>query len=263
MWRPDGWNTVLRLGIVTPDVDLNPESEIRAMAPAGIGVHAARARFAVEAHPTVAMPLPAVRAFAAPPHADDAVEQLARAPLDAIAFAFTSTTYLLGAQDDAAMLRRLRERARGTPVVATVTAAVQALHALGARRPCLVHPPWFCGEMDRLAETYYRDAGFRVTGSSVLRTTREWAAVTHEEIYRWVLDHTPDTADAVLIDGNGFRRAVGTIERLEAAVERPVLTANQVLLWAAMRAAAAGTAPAGNSVVPAVTGYGRLFTTDR
>lgn len=117
MWRPDGWNTTLRLGIITPDVDLNPESEIRAMAPTDIGLHAARARFAVEAHPTVTMPLSAVRAFAAPPNVDEAVEQLAAAPLDTIAFAFTSTTYLLGARGDEAMLRRLRERACAPPTL--------------------------------------------------------------------------------------------------------------------------------------------------
>ncbi|MFI2029802.1 aspartate racemase/maleate isomerase family protein [Streptomyces buecherae] len=254
MWRPDGWNTTLRLGIITPDVDLNPESEIRAMAPTNVGLHAARARFAVEAHPTVTMPLSAVRAFAAPPNVDEAVEQLAAAPLDTIAFAFTSTTYLLGARGDEAMLRRLRERARGVPVVATVTAAVQALHALGAQRPCLIHPPWFDSEMDHLAQTYYRDAGFRVSGSSILRTAHEWATVSREEIHRWVLAHTPDAADAVLIDGNGFRRAVGTIEQLETTLHRPVLTANQALLWAALRSA--------DTAVSAVTGYGRLFTTN-
>ncbi len=141
MWRPDGWDTTRRLGILTPDIGLKPESEIRAMAPADIGLHAARARFAVEAHPTVTMPLSAVRAFAAPPDVDEGVEQLAAAPLDTIAFAFTSTTYLLGAQGDEAMLQRLRERAHGVPVVATVTAAVRALRALGAQRLCLIHPP--------------------------------------------------------------------------------------------------------------------------
>ncbi len=108
--------------------------------------------------------------------------------------------------------------------------------------------------MDRLAQTYYRDAGFHVSGSSVLHTAHEWATVSRAEIHRWVLANTPDAANAVLIDGNGFRRAVGTIERLESTLHRPVLTANQVLLWAALRSA--------DTPVSAVTGYGRLFTTD-
>ena len=60
----------------------------------------------------------------------------------------------------------------------------------------------------------------------------------------------PAAAEAVVIGGNGFR-AVGTIAALERQLERPVLTANQALLWAALRAAGASTA--------AVSGYGRIF----
>jgi hypothetical protein len=56
------------------------------------------------------------------------------------------------------------------------------------------------------------------------------------------------------IGGNGFR-SVGAIDALEAELGRPVLTANQVLLWAALRAAAADSA--------IVEGYGRLFGTQR
>jgi maleate isomerase len=63
--------------------------------------------------------------------------------------------------------------------------------------------------------------------------------------------HVPATADAVMIGGNGFR-AVGVIEALEADLDRPVLSANQVLLWAAL--ATAGADPA------VVEGYGRVFT---
>jgi maleate isomerase len=58
----------------------------------------------------------------------------------------------------------------------------------------------------------------------------------------------------VVIGGNGFR-AVGAIEAMEADLGRPVLSANQVLLWAALGAAGADPGR--------VTGYGRLFTTPR
>jgi maleate isomerase len=68
-----------------------------------------------------------------------------------------------------------------------------------------------------------------------------------------VTEHVPDDAEAVVLGGNGFR-AVGVIEKLEATLRRPVLTANQTLLWAAMRAADASTAE--------ITGYGKLFTLD-
>jgi maleate isomerase len=46
---------------------------------------------------------------------------------------------------------------------------------------------------------------------------------------------------------------VGVIEALEADLDRPVLSANQVLLWAAL--VTAGADPA------MIDGYGRVFTT--
>ena len=56
-------------------------------------------------------------------------------------------------------------------------------------------------------------------------------------------------ADAILTGGNGFR-AVGAIESLEQDLRRPVLTANSVTFWNALRAA---------GVFAPVTHYGRMF----
>jgi maleate isomerase len=58
--------------------------------------------------------------------------------------------------------------------------------------------------------------------------------------------------DAIVLGGNGFR-AVGTIAAVECDLDRRVLTANQALLWAALRAANAEIRPAG---------YGRIFHHD-
>ena len=45
MWQPDGWDVRTRIGVLTPHADVGPESEIRAMAPESVGVHAARVPF--------------------------------------------------------------------------------------------------------------------------------------------------------------------------------------------------------------------------
>ncbi|HEX9236440.1 MAG TPA: maleate cis-trans isomerase, partial [Actinomycetota bacterium] len=58
------------------------------------------------------------------------------------------------------------------------------------------------------------------------------------------------SAEVVFIGGNGFR-AVGVIETLEADLGIPVLTANQVLFWEALKAAETRTE---------VKGYGTIFT---
>ena len=77
--------------------------------------------------PTI--PLAPVRAFANPPHVDDAVELLAAAPVAAIGYAFTSSAYVIGADAEESMVSRLQDRAGGVPVVASTAASVQALRA--------------------------------------------------------------------------------------------------------------------------------------
>ena len=61
--------------------------------------------------------------------------------------------------------------------------------------------------------------------------------------------HVDDGAEAVFIGGNGFR-AAAAIAAMEAAIDRPVLTANQVLLWNLL---------AETRTNVEVSGFGRLF----
>lgn len=256
-WQPDGWEASVRIGVLTPHADLGPESELQAMAPAGVTIHATRVRFGAMAagggmDPTI--PLAPVRAFASPPHVDDAAELLSAAPLDAIAFGFTSSAYVIGADGEAEMIARLEARTRGIPVVATCAAAVDALRTLGADRIALVDPPWFDAELSDLGRRYYESTGFAVVHSAPCGLPSDQNAITPAALYAWVSDHAPAEADAIVVGGNGFR-AVGVIAALEEHLQRPVVTANQALLWAALHAAGASTG--------AVSGYGRLFRTPR
>ena len=69
------------------------------------------------------------------------------------------------------------------------------------------------------------------------------------EIYEWVRSHVPSSAQAVFIAGNALR-AIGVIAALEEDLRRPILTANQVSLWYALRVAGAEVR---------VDDYGQLF----
>jgi maleate isomerase len=255
MWRADGWDARWRIGVLTPHADVGPESELRAMALPDVGIHAARVPFGAMAaggamDPTI--PLAPVRAFAEPPGVDDAVALLAAAPVHAIGFGFTSSAYTLGAGAEERMTMRLRERAEGLPVVTPTAAAVTGLRTLGAERVALVHPPWFDAELNGLGRDYFRAAGFDVVFAEPAGLPSQQQMISPSDLFDWVRKNIPTTAGAVVIGGNGFR-AVGVIEALEADLDRPVLTANQVLLWAAL--AAAGANPA------TVQGYGRIFST--
>jgi maleate isomerase len=61
--------------------------------------------------------------------------------------------------------------------------------------------------------------------------------------------HAPSNLEGVFIAGNGFR-AIGVIAALEEDLGRPVLTANQVAFWYALRLAGVGAE---------VDEYGQVF----
>ena len=152
MWQPDGWGWRARIGVLTPHGDIGPEAEFRAMAPEGVSIHAARVPLGAYASSGGKMDRvighDAVHAFAEPPLVDEATELLAAAPLHAIAFCFTSSSYVRGAADDAALKARLEARAQGIPVAITCAAAALALTALGVGRVALVNPCTAPGSLD-------------------------------------------------------------------------------------------------------------------
>ena len=250
MWQPDGWGWRARVGVLTPHADIGPESEFRAMAPDGVSIHAARVPLGAYT-PGGAIERPiagdAARAFAEPPLVDDATELLAAAPLQAIAYCFTSSSYVRGAADDALLQARLEVRARNIPVVITCASATLALRALDVQRLALVNPPWFSAELSERGAEYFRAQGFEVVLGRRAELPADQDAIKPQELYDWIRAHMPKSAEAVFIGGNGFR-AVGVIGALEHDLGRPVLTANQVAFWHAL-----------NTRVP-VTNYGQIFS---
>jgi maleate isomerase len=191
----------------------------------------------------------AARAFADPPLVDDAAELLAAAPLHAVAYCFTSSSYVRGPADDAVLKARLEARTRGIPIVVPCASAVVALRVLGIQRLALIDPPWVSVELDQQGAEYFQKQGLEVVYNGVAGLPADQRAIHPGQLYEWVRSHTPDSAEAVFIGGNGFR-AIGAIQALETDLARPVLTANQAAFWHALRLSGAR--------LP-IAGYGRIF----
>ncbi|WP_370252731.1 hypothetical protein [Streptomyces sp. V4I8] len=136
-------------------------------------------------------------------------------------------------------------------MVATCAATVGALRVLGVRRIALIDPPWFDDELNRFGRGYYEDTGFAVVFSAPCALPSGQHLIRPGDLHDWVSGHTPHDAEAVVVGGNGLR-AVGAVERLEQTLRRPVLTANQTLLWAALRATGTATTD--------IEGFGQLFS---
>jgi maleate isomerase len=241
----------IRIGVLTPHAAAGPEAEFPAMAPGRVLTCVARvsadaATVAGGADPTTPATL---RELTAPPLFDEAAVLLARGSVDAIGYASTSSGYAIGFDAEAAFVTRLSRRV-GVPVVATCAAAVLALRVLNVERIALVDPPWFDAELNELGAAYFQRAGFDVVSSTSAVLSRDARRIEPAAVLEWTSRHVSGDVDAVFIGGNGFR-AAGAIAGLEAAIDCPVVTSNQVLLWSLLAQAGATFA---------VSGYGRLFS---
>jgi maleate isomerase len=237
-WQSDGVGSRARVGVLTPDFDPVPESEITAMAPLGISVHASRiAR------------RPQARGYTEAPHVDDAVDRLAELAPPAILFGYSSSSYVIERQEENALRARVERKVAGTTFILPTLATVAALRALKINRIAIMHPPWFSADMNANGERYYRGHGFEVVRCERMTPARTFAEVQPAEVFERARALVPSDAEALVIAGNGLR-AAGAVAALEAELKRPVVTANQVLLWAALRHLGGANT---------VTRYGRIF----
>jgi maleate isomerase len=237
-WQPDGVGSRARIGVLTPDFDPVPESEITAMAPRGISVHSSR------------IPRrPQARGYTEAPYADDAVDRLAELAPPVVLFGYSSSSYVIGRQEENALRTRLERKIAGTTLILPTLATVAALRALKLNRIAIMHPPWFSADMSANGERYYQGHGFDVVRCERLMPTRTFTEVQPAEVFERASALVRSEAEALVIAGNGLR-VVGTIAALEAELDRPVVTANQVLLWAALRHLGGANT---------VTRYGRIF----
>ena len=248
-WRSDGWGWRARIGLLVPHADICEEAELQAMSPDGVSIHATRVTSSGTGVATGIAGADPFRAYLEPPLLDNAAELMACAPVHVIAMCFTNTSFLGTVNDDRTLVARLQRRTGTIPVIATCLSALAALQALGTRRLAFINPPWVGTDMTEAGAAYFAGAGFEVVLAEPASPPTTQRDVPLGMYYEWTRTRVPESADAIFIGGNGFR-AVGAIEALEEDLGRPVLTANQVILWHALRLAGTDAR---------VSGYGRIF----
>ena len=198
MWQEDGAGRIARIGVLTPHLDPVPESELYTIAPTGVSVHTARVPLGLirpdgEIIPHVGPEVP--MAFAQSPALGDAAALLSPITPNAVIYAFTSSSYILGADADLALKARLEDRTSGVPVVIQSQSLVSALRALKCDRMALFRPPWFSTELDELGAEYFSKSVWRFFAH--LGSLRNWMS--------WERNISPNRASMSPIMGrHGF-----------------------------------------------------------
>jgi maleate cis-trans isomerase len=168
---------------------------------------------------------------------------------DVCMWACTSGSFVFGwngAQRQAADL----ERHFGGPASSTSLAFVSALRALGLRRVAIAatYPEAVTNCLVGMLE----DAGFDVrgVGSEDIFTASEVGTLDEGALLAFVKAGDREDAEVVLVPDTALH-TVRSLEALEEAVGKPVLTANQVSVWEALRLA--------GHDMPSRAGFGTLF----
>jgi len=163
--------------------------------------------------------------------------ELASARVQVILQAGTAAAFFRGLGHDADLIRRIAA-VTGITATTSMTAVVDALRALGIRRPAIATP--YIREMDEKLAEVLRQSGFEIAAMKGLgiRQSIDMGDLEPEAAYA-IARATVAAAekpDGILISCGNFR-TFEIIERLEEECSLPVVTSNQAGLWRALRLA--------------------------
>ncbi|MET9801419.1 decarboxylase [Streptomyces sp. NPDC006368] len=163
------------------------------------------------------------------------VEQLRLSGAESVVWACTSGSFVYGWEGAHEQIRALAAAA-GLPASSTAFAFAHAAQALGVTRVSVAatYPPDVTEQFVR----FLAAAGVEVVGarSSGIVTSAEVARWGRERVLELVRAGDHPQAEAVLVPDTALH-TVAFLPELEAAVGKPVLTANQVTVWEGLRLA--------------------------
>ncbi|MFI9819268.1 decarboxylase [Streptomyces sp. NPDC052013] len=163
------------------------------------------------------------------------VEELRHAGAEAVVWACTSGSFVRGWEGAHEQVRTLAVAA-GMPASSTSFAFVHAVREIGARRVAV--GATYPDDVTALFADFLRAGGVEVTGarSSGIITAAEVGTWGEDEVFMLARTADRPDADALLLPDTALHTAAH-IPALEKDLGKPVLTANQVTVWEALRLA--------------------------
>jgi maleate isomerase len=219
---------VKRVGFIIPSSNRMVEQEMTRALPDGVTAHIARLRMTGPFERPIDELVPAVT---------EATSTLDDARCDAIAFHCTANSTGEGRDGEERLLTAMRRAARGA-ITTTATAIREALETLSARTIALVTP--YPRDVTEHETLFFTAAGYRVAAISALDLggSDAFCSAPPETWEAAVLATQRDDIDAYVLSCANIA-CFSVIERIERALQRPLVTSNQSILWATLCAAGA------------------------
>ncbi|MFP3992200.1 aspartate/glutamate racemase family protein [Streptomyces sp. E11-3] len=215
------------IGVVAP-FDFALDRELWRWVPDEISLHLTRTPFV-----PVEVSLDLARLVSEHETLRDAVRALNAAEPEVIAYACTSGSFVDGMVGERTMSAAM-EAASEVSSLTTSGALLEALTELGAQRIALVTP--YTDSVTEALEDYLGEAGITVVSRTGLGLTRHIWKVPYHDVVAMARTavHEDVEVDALFISCTNLP-TYDAIPQLEAELRVPVISANQVTMWSALR----------------------------
>ena len=217
-------NGEVGIGLVVP-FDLALDREYWRWTPEHVSLHFTRTRYA-DTPVSVAM----AEAVSDDSAVTEATRALAAVEPAVTVYACTSGSFVHGVAGEG-RLRRAMEKAGARCPVTTSGALLEALAALAARRVAVGTP--YDSDVTLRLESFLAEAGYETTSTSSLGLTGRIWRVSYRTVVELAeaVDHRD--ADVLFLSCTNLR-TFDVLSELEHRLGKPVLSANQVTMWAAL-----------------------------
>lgn len=168
------------------------------------------------------------------------------AEFDAVAFCCTSGAIAVGPEKLQEMVQSVKP---GVAVCNPVDSALDALAALNCRRVALMTP--YIDEVNDTLEDYFTSRGLELSDKAAFKQDGDPQInrIDPACIVEEALDLASGDCDGLFISCTGLCTS-GVVQQIEDKLGKPVVTSNQALAWATLRAA---------RVHDPIEGFGQLF----
>ena len=210
-----------RAGLIIPSVNRMSEPQFNHFAPAGLGIHVARARITGQwRKPAVEMKDEITRS----------AEALADSGPDLIVYHCTDSSMREGRAGERTLIDIVRE-ATSVDTVATSALVIEALRALGIKSVVLLSPY----QSNDVIVRYLQENGIAVKADIARKLDgHAFTAVTPRQWLELARQHDRADADGIFLSCTNTTQ-IEAIEDIELALGKPVVNSNQAVLWGCVK----------------------------
>lgn len=215
-----------RAGVLVPFTNTNLEPDLMLLCPAGISLHFAR----LGGYDADAIPDEKEMAGLGASDLDEPLRLIGGVRPDVILYGCTSATLTHGRNFDRDLAERIK-RETGAATITAASALIHALKTLGLRKVGFASP--YVGAINDDAVAFLADAGIEtVARADIGRTLDNWGQgeLTPDDVFELACKADGPEVEGIVLSCTDMR-SVETVERLESALGKPVVTSNQATVF--------------------------------